>query len=99
MILQQKVGIRADSDFRIKSGIYYCLYQAVGQGHVYLPMEELFAQVKNLLLIEMPNFDNCLIDMAIDNRIVIKRYKKSNVSMQQRYYHMETSIAKLLKGL
>ena len=36
-----KVGIRVDSDFRIKSGIFYILQQASMQGHIYLPMEEL----------------------------------------------------------
>ncbi len=92
-----KVGIRADSDFRIKSGIYYCLYQAVAQGHVYLPIEELFTQVKSLLLIEMPNFDDCLIDMAIDNRVVIKKIQDKQCVYVARYYHMETGVAKLLK--
>ena len=31
-----KIGIVADSDFRIKSGILYTLYQATANGHTYL---------------------------------------------------------------
>ena len=39
-----------DSAFRIKSGIFYVLCQAAGQGHVYLPLDELESYVKSLLL-------------------------------------------------
>ena len=39
--IAKKVGIFADSDYRIKSGILYTLLQAVGNGHAYLPEEEL----------------------------------------------------------
>ena len=36
-----KVGIHTDSDFRIRSGIFYVLLQSVTDGHVYLPQEEM----------------------------------------------------------
>ena len=36
-----RAGIRTDSDFRIRSGILYALMQAAGEGHTYLPKEEL----------------------------------------------------------
>ena len=39
--IASRVGIRTDSDFRIRSGIQYALLQASGEGHTYLPMEEL----------------------------------------------------------
>ena len=31
-----KVGIHTDSDYRIRSGIFYTLLQSVGEGHIYL---------------------------------------------------------------
>ena len=34
-----RVGIKTDSDFRIKSGIQYVLQQAAMDGHTYLPIE------------------------------------------------------------
>ena len=36
-----RAGIRTDSDFRIRSGILYALQTASGEGHTYLPMDEL----------------------------------------------------------
>ena len=39
--IASKVGIRTDSDFRIRSAILYVLQQASGEGHTFLPQEEL----------------------------------------------------------
>ena len=33
-----KIGIHTDSDYRIRSGIFYTLQRAVGEGHCYLPL-------------------------------------------------------------
>ena len=35
--IASRVGIKVDSEFRIRSGMFYCLNQAALQGHVYLP--------------------------------------------------------------
>ena len=43
-----KVGIFTDSDYRIRSGLFYALLQATGNGHTYLPEEELFANASAL---------------------------------------------------
>ena len=34
-----RIGIHSNSDFRIRSGIFYVLLQAVTDGHIYLPHE------------------------------------------------------------
>ncbi len=47
-----KVGIFTDSDYRIRSGMFYALLQAVGNGHTYLPREELFASAAELLKVD-----------------------------------------------
>ena len=50
--IAQKVGIFTDSDFRIRSGIYYTLLQSVANGHTYLPQEELLASASELLHVD-----------------------------------------------
>ena len=35
--IAEKTGIRVDSEYRIRSGLYYVLSQAASQGHLYLP--------------------------------------------------------------
>ena len=41
-----KVGIHTDSDYRIRSGIFYTLLQSVNDGHVYLKQEVLLTTQK-----------------------------------------------------
>ncbi len=47
--IASKVGIRVDSEYRIKSGIMYCLLQAAGDGNTYLPMDILIDKTIELL--------------------------------------------------
>lgn len=95
-----KVGIRVDSDFRIKSGIFYILQQASMQGHIYLPMEELEAGVKGLLLIDIPDIEKFIMDLVIDKRLVVKITPDGTKNVYAAiYYYMELSVAKRLTDL
>ena len=53
-----KVGIFTDSDYRIRSGLFYALLQATGNGHTYLPEEELFANASALLNVEPEHMES-----------------------------------------
>ena len=44
--IASKIGIRTDSDFRIRSGILYTLLLASVEGHVYLPKEILLRRTR-----------------------------------------------------
>lgn len=95
-----KVGIRVDSDFRIKSGILYVLQQASLQGHIYLPLQELESGVKSLLLIDIPDIEKFITDLAIDKKIVVKNDENENRNVYSAiYYYMELSVAKMLADL
>lgn len=95
-----KVGIRVDSDFRIKSGIFYILQQASMQGHIYLPMEELEVGVKGLLLIDIPDIEKFIMDLVIDKRLVVKITPDGTKNVYAAiYYYMELSVAKRLTDL
>ena len=94
-----KAGIKVDSDFRIKSGIFYVLCQATAQGHVYLPLEELEPAVKELLLIDIVDFDKYIMDLAVDKKIVIKERDGSKCIYAAVYYYMEAGAARMLHDL
>lgn len=94
-----KVGIQIDSDFRIKSGIFYMLCQAVGQGHVYVPQDELEPQVKGLLLIDICDFDKYIMDLAVDKKIIIKEIDGRKCIYAAMYYYMEAGVARKLADL
>lgn len=93
-----KVGIFTDSDFRIKCGLLYTLLQAVGNGHTYLPKEELLYQASELLKVDSSVMEKHLMDMQIDKRIVVKGGEASIVYAAQ-YYYLELNTAKMLHDL
>ncbi|MDO5348922.1 MAG: ATP-dependent RecD-like DNA helicase [Lachnospiraceae bacterium] len=74
--IARRVGIFTDSDFRIKCGLLYTLLQAVGNGHTYLPQEELLAQASELLKVDSSVMEKHLMDMQMDKRIVVKEIRE-----------------------
>ena len=94
-----KVGIHADSDFRIKSGILYSLMQAAASGHVYLPLEELTAYTGSLLNLQIDSIEKHVMDLAIEKRIVLKEIEEKKLVYAASYYYMELNSARLLYDL
>ncbi len=94
-----RAGIRADSDFRIRSGILYALQQAGGEGHTYLPKEQLNVRVAQLLEIDLELIEKHYMDLAVARRIVIKQHGEEMQIYASSYYNMEHNVALLLQEL
>ncbi len=103
--LAKRVGIFTDSDFRIKCGLLYTLLQAVGNGHTFLPEEELFSQGAQLLGVDISLMEKHLMDMQIDRKIIVKEMessegeKKTRVIYAAQYYYLELNTARMLHDL
>lgn len=94
-----KAGIKVDSDFRIKSGIFYVLNQATAQGHTYLPFDILVKQVNELLLVDVQDYDRFLTDLSIDKKVVVKIKDGVKCVYARMYYYMESNVAAMLNHL
>ena len=94
-----RVGIRTDSDFRIKSGILYALLQASGEGHTYLPQEELTKKASALLEIEPEFIEKHYMDLAIERKIMMKQQDTQTQIYSAPFYYMEANVATMLKQL
>lgn len=99
--IARKVGIFTDSDFRIQCGILYTLLQALGNGHTYLPEEELKVLASDLLKVEVSFMDKHLMDMQMEKKIVVREMeeedgKKSRAVYSAQYYYLELNTAKML---
>ena len=66
--IAQRVGILMDSDFRIRSGIFYCLLQSVANGHTYLPQRELLKSASELLRVEPQIMEKHLMDLQMEKK-------------------------------
>ena len=94
-----RIGIHMDSDYRIRSGMMYTLQQAAGEGHVYLPKEELFHRASELLGVDESYMEKHLMDLSMDRKVVQKEENGSVLVYPSRYYYLELNTARMLKEL
>lgn len=94
-----RIGIHMDSDYRIRSGMMYTLQQATGEGHVYLPKEELFHRASELLGVDESYMEKHLMDLSMDRKVVQKEENGSVLVYPSRYYYLELNTARMLKEL
>lgn len=94
-----RVGIHIDSDFRIRSGIFYTLLQSVNDGHVYLSQDVLLYRSGSLLGVEIQDIEKYLMDLAIEKKIIIKNESDGRRIYSSHYYYMEMNMARMLHDL
>ena len=91
-----RIGIHADSDYRIRSGMLYTLLQASGEGHTYLPKDQLFARCAKLLGVDESYMEKHLMDMLLDRKLVMQEKKGEKIIYPSQYYYLELNTARML---
>lgn len=94
-----RIGIHTDSDYRIRSGLFYVLQQAVAEGHIYLPEELLLRRAKVLLGIEIEDIEKYIMDLCMERKTVMKEEDGKVIVYPAHYYYMELNTAKMLNDL
>ncbi|WP_346663377.1 ATP-dependent RecD-like DNA helicase [uncultured Merdimonas sp.] len=94
-----RVGIHADSDFRIRSGIFYTLMQSIAEGHVYLTRDVLLWRAGRLLGVEISHIETYLMDLAMEKKVVLKEGEDGGRVYAAHFYYMELNVAKMLHDL
>ena len=94
--IASRIGIHTDSDYRIRSGMLYTLLQASGEGHIYLPKEELFSRASELLGVDSSYMEKHLMDMVVDRKLILKETEDGAVVYPTRYYYLELNSARML---
>ena len=97
--IASRIGIHTDSDYRIRSGILYVLLQAVGDGHTYLPRQELVRRGAEVLGVEESGIEIQLGNLCIDRKLIIKLEEEEERVYAAAYYYMELNTAKMLHDL
>ena len=106
--IASRIGIHSDSDYRIRSGIFYVLLQAVADGHIYLPKEELSQKTMLLLEVEIKDIERFIQDLSMEKKIIVKQLVVEDIwggeKLQVRvypaqYYYMELNTARMLHDL
>ncbi len=90
-----KVGISADSKYRVGCGILYALSEACGQGHTCLPMDELKYESKMLLFVSEEDVESGIRDLLVEGKLI----EKDGFVYLASFYRMEDRAAGILLGL
>lgn len=93
--IANKMGINADSEYRIRCGILYALSCASTDGNTYLPMDILLRKTAELIEVEEKEIFPHVQNLAIDKKVIIK---KDHVYATT-YYYSELACARMLCDL
>ena len=97
--IASRIGIHVDSDYRIRSGLLYCLQLAQGEGHIYLPREELCVRAQQILGVDASYMEKHIMDLALDGKVVLRRMGEQAAVYPARMYHQELHTARCLLEL
>lgn len=94
-----QAGIHADSDYRIRCGILYVLYQLTAEGHCYYPKNFLLEKTAELLGLETAHIDIQLQSLAMDHRVIMKRMGEEERIYPTSFFREEMLCARKLLEL
>lgn len=101
--IASRIGIHTDSDYRIRSGLFYVLTQASSEGHMFLPQWELLRRAAQLLGVEPERMEKHIMDLAMDGKVVVKELFREGelipVVYVGKYYQLELDTARMLEEL
>lgn len=97
--IASKVGIHTDSDYRIRSGIMYVLFNSVSEGHCYLPFDMLIKESVELLLVREEALETQCMNLCMESKLVIKEIGDEKRVYLKSFYLMEINCARMLNDL
>ena len=97
--IASRVGIRADSDFRIRSGILYVLSQVLTDGSTWMERGMVIRRTAELLSLGEDQIDLQLDNLAMDRKLMIKNRAGTAQVYSMGAYRREQQIARALLEL
>lgn len=91
-----KMGVKTDSDYRVKSGILYTLLLAGGEGHVYLPEDILLRNAVSLLQVSLEQVELQLKNLSMEKKVVLKEEQDTTLVYSAKMYWAQLQCARLL---
>lgn len=98
-----QIGVSLTSPYRVKSGMRYILYQALMDGHTYLPEIKLVDLTAATLSVDGELAKESLIQLQLDGKVKIETFKEDASEIKAvylvNYLRYENSTALMLKNL
>ncbi|HLS52999.1 MAG TPA: helix-hairpin-helix domain-containing protein, partial [Tissierellaceae bacterium] len=97
--IARKMGIDPNSPYRIEAGLKYIMMDSAGEGHCYLPKEELLDRAGQLLNVEEDLVEAAIRDLAVKNSFHIVTENNESVVFYAPYHGAENNVARKIVEL
>lgn len=97
--IASRLGIRTDSDFRIRSGILYTLLTASQDGNVYLPKDTLLSHAAITLDLDPEIIEIQLSNLAMEKKIIMKTDGQGVSVYASSFFYAEQNCARMLSDI
>lgn len=97
--IAKSLGMDVNSPFRIASGIKYVLSNSIGNGNVYLPMEELILKSIEELKVEKERVEDSITTLNLNRDIVVDEVEEKQCVYLSPMFFSEVKSAKKLVEL
>lgn len=91
--LAQSMGIDLNSTYRIEAGLKFTMMQSAGDGHCYLPKEELIAKTSSILQIDQSLIDESIKDLIFKKNFHIVNEDEKTLVYYAPYHLAENNVA------
>ena len=97
--IAERMGVAADDEFRIRSGIKFTLSYFAGEGNTFLPQTVLCERAGQLLDLPMELIEQELTGMAFEGDIHMEKLENRNVVFLMAYYMAEQNVCRCLSEI
>jgi len=94
--IASKIGLTKDSPYRIEAGLKYVMMSAAGEGHCFLPKEELFKKTNSLLQSGEEGIEDGLKSLLLRKNFHMQKRKEDEIIYYMPYHTAENNVAKAL---
>ena len=92
--IANKMGVSLDSPYRVEAGLRFIVMEFAGEGHCYVPKNELLIKASNLLGVEEELLEDGIKSLAIKNSFYVLK-NKDQINIYYTPYHIaENNVAK-----
>lgn len=91
--IARKMGISLDSPYRVEAGLKFVMMRSAGEGHCYLPKDELLRKASSLLEVNMELIEDALRNLALRDKFYMVQ-DKGNILVYYAPFHIaENNVA------
>ena len=97
--IAKKMGINDNSPFRIEAGLKFTMIKSAGEGHCYLPKEELMTKTSKILNVDLEEIEESIRNLALRNNFHIVNEGDSAIVYYMPYHIAENNVARKIVEL